>query len=84
MLGAFFMATDYVSSPSTPVGQIIFAFGCGLITMIIRMFGGYPEGVSYSILLMNVAAPLIERFTRPRIYGAPKKEKKNKEVEVNG
>ena len=52
--------------------------------MIIRMFGGYPEGVSYSILLMNVAAPLIERFTRPRIYGAPKKEKKNKEVEVNG
>ena len=84
MLGAFFMATDYVSSPSTPVGQIIFAFGCGLITMIIRMFGGYPEGVSYSILLMNVAAPLIERFTRPRIYGAPKKEKKNKEVKVNG
>ncbi|NZA38834.1 RnfABCDGE type electron transport complex subunit D [Eubacterium callanderi] len=78
MLGAFFMATDYVSSPSTPVGQIIFAFGCGLITMIIRMFGGYPEGVSYSILLMNVAAPLIERFTRPRIYARRKRKKRIK------
>ncbi|MDO4289454.1 MAG: RnfABCDGE type electron transport complex subunit D [Eubacterium sp.] len=76
MLGAFFMATDYVSSPSTPVGQIVYAVGCGLITMIIRLWGGYPEGVSYSILLMNVAAPLIERLTKPRIYGAPKKERK--------
>ena len=67
MLGAFFMATDYVSSPSTPVGQIIFAFGCGLITMIIRMFGGYPEGVSYSILLMNVAAAA-HRTVHPSAY----------------
>lgn len=84
MLGAFFMATDYVSSPSTPKGQIIYAFGCGLMTMIIRMVGGYPEGVSYSILLMNVAAPLIERFTKPRIYGAPIKEKKAKKIQEGG
>ncbi len=69
MLGAFFMATDYVSSPTTPVGQIIFAVGCGLLTMIIRKFGGYPEGVSYSILLMNCAAPLIQKYTMPKVYG---------------
>ena len=82
MLGAFFMATDYVSSPTTPLGQIIFAFGCGVITMVIRLYGGYPEGVSYSILLMNVAAPLIERFTKPRIYGEVKKEKKTKKAKT--
>lgn len=74
MLGAFFMATDYVSSPSTPIGQIIFAVGCGLLTMIIRKFGGYPEGVSYSILLMNCAAPLIQKYTKPRVYGTTKKK----------
>ena len=82
MLGAFFMATDYVTSPTTALGQVIFAFGCGLLTMIIRQFGGYPEGVSYSILLMNVAAPLIERFTKPRVYGV--EHKKKKEAEANG
>ena len=76
MLGAFFMATDYVSSPSSPKGQIIFAVGCGLLTGIIRLFGGYPECVSYSILLMNVAAPLIEKYTRPKIYGLRPKEVK--------
>lgn len=74
MLGAFFMATDYVSSPNTPLGQVIFAVGCGLLTMIIRKFGGYPEGVSYSILLMNCAAPLIQRYTKPRVYGTSKKK----------
>lgn len=85
MLGAFFMATDYVSSPSSPVGQIIYAVGCGLMTMIIRLFGGYPEGVSYSILLMNVAAPLIEKYTKPRVYGVVKeKKKKTEEVQANG
>lgn len=77
MLGAFFMATDYVSSPNTVLGQFIFAFGCGLITVIIRQFGGYPEGVSYSILLMNVAAPLIQRYTAPRIYGIQKQKKES-------
>lgn len=75
MLGAFFMATDYASSPVTAKGQIIFALGCGLITMIIRIYGGYPEGCSYSILLMNVAAPLIDRFTKAKIYGDVKKKK---------
>lgn len=78
MLGAFFMATDYASSPVTPKGQIIYAVGCGLITMIIRLYGGYPEGCSYSILLMNVATPLIERFTKERIYGVAKKTKEAK------
>lgn len=72
MLGAFFMATDYSSSPTTPKGQIIFAIGCGLLTVIIRRYGGYPEGVSYSILLMNLAAPLIEKYTAPKVFGGAK------------
>jgi electron transport complex protein RnfD len=72
MLGAFFMATDYSTSPVTPKGKIIFAIGCGLVTTIIRLYGGYPEGVSYSILLMNIAAPLIDKFTRPKIFGGVK------------
>ncbi len=70
MLGAFFMATDYASSPVTPLGQIIMAVGCGLLTTLIRIFGGYPEGVSYSILIMNLCVPLIDRFTEPKIFGA--------------
>ena len=69
VLGAFFMATDYSTSPITPKGKIFFAVGCGLITTIIRLYGGYPEGVSYSILLMNIAAPLIDKFTRPKVFG---------------
>jgi electron transport complex protein RnfD len=72
MLGAFFMATDMVTSPVTNRGLVIFAVGCGLITAIIRLYGGYPEGVCYSIILMNTAVPLIDRYTRPRIYGAVK------------
>lgn len=72
MLGAFFMATDYVTSPISAKGQIIFAVGCGLITSLIRVYGGYPEGVSYSILIMNLAVPLIDRCTRPRIFGEVK------------
>jgi Na+-translocating ferredoxin:NAD+ oxidoreductase subunit D len=69
MLGAFFMATDMVTSPVTAVGMIIFGFGCGALTFIIRIWGGYPEGVSYSILLMNAAVPLIDRFTKPKVFG---------------
>ena len=69
ILGAFFMATDYVTSPLTRKGQIIFGIGCGLITAIIRLWGGYPEGASYAILMMNAFAPLIDRYIRPRIYG---------------
>lgn len=71
-LGAIFMATDYSSSPMTVKGQVIFALGCGLLTSIIRFYGGYPEGVSYSILLMNIATPLIDRFTLPRKFGEVK------------
>ena len=69
MLGAFFMATDYASSPVTPLGQLIMGFGCGFITVLIRVFGGYPEGVSYSILLMNLCVPLIDRWTTPKKFG---------------
>ncbi|MDH5186940.1 MAG: RnfABCDGE type electron transport complex subunit D, partial [candidate division WOR-3 bacterium] len=72
-LGAFFMATDYVTSPVTKQGQLIFGIGCGILTMLIRTWGGYPEGVSYSILLMNVATPLIDRYTKPRVFGERKK-----------
>jgi electron transport complex protein RnfD len=71
MLGAFFMATDYVTSPVTGKGMIIFGIGCGVITVFIRLFGGYPEGVSFAILLMNGATPLIDRYTRPRVFGYP-------------
>ncbi len=78
MLGGIFMATDYASSPVTPKGQVIFAVGAGLLTYLIRTFGGYPEGVSYSILLMNVCVPLIERFTEPTIFGALPKTKEAK------
>ena len=69
MLGAFFMATDYTTSPMTARGQFVFAAGCGLLTALIRTFGGYPEGVSYSILIMNLTVPLIDRLTVPRILG---------------
>jgi len=69
ILGAFFMATDYVATPLTPKGQVIFGIGCGLITAVIRLWGGYPEGVSYAILMMNAATPFIDRYTRNRIYG---------------
>jgi electron transport complex protein RnfD len=69
LIGAFFMATDMVTSPITKKGNVIFGIGCGLLTALIRTYGGYPEGVCYSILLMNTAVPLIDRFTRPRVFG---------------
>ncbi len=72
MLGAFFMATDYVSTPVTKRGRIIFGLGCGLLTITIRLVGGYPEGVSYSILLMNLATPLIDKWTMPKAFGEVK------------
>lgn len=72
-LGAFFMATDYATSPATPVGEIIFAVGCGILTTVIRLYGGYPEGVSYAILIMNLTVPLIDKYTVPRPFGAVKK-----------
>ena len=74
MLGAIFMATDYVTSPVTKLGQIIFGIGCGVITIVIRYFGGYPEGVSYAILVMNCCVVLLDKVGRPVKFGAPKKE----------
>ncbi|MFR8051805.1 MAG: RnfABCDGE type electron transport complex subunit D [Negativibacillus massiliensis] len=69
MIGAFFMATDYTTSPITEKGKIIFGLGCALITMVIRVFGSYPEGVSYSILLMNIVTPHINRMVRNKAFG---------------
>ncbi|MDD2703548.1 MAG: RnfABCDGE type electron transport complex subunit D [Candidatus Omnitrophica bacterium] len=70
ILGAFFMATDYVTSPLTGKGQIIFGAGCGLLTAVLRIWGGSAEGVSYAILMMNAATPVIDRFTANRVYGS--------------
>ncbi|MBL7074617.1 RnfABCDGE type electron transport complex subunit D [candidate division KSB1 bacterium] len=72
ILGAFFMATDMVTTPVTFKGRLIFGTGCGVLTVAIRLLGGYPEGVSYSILLMNLTTPLIDRYTMPRIFGTKK------------
>ena len=80
LLGAIFMATDYTTSPMTAKGQIIYAIGCGVLTSLIRTKGGYPEGVSYSILIMNLAVPLIDRYTKQKVFGALPKEKKAKEA----
>jgi electron transport complex protein RnfD len=74
-LGAFFMATDWVTSPVSKKGRWIFGVGCGVLTVVIRTWGGYPEGVSYSILLMNVFTPLIDRLTKERIFGQPRRKK---------
>ncbi len=74
ILGAFFMATDYVTSPVTKWGQVLFGVGCGIITVVIRYFGGYPEGVSFAILVMNACVALLDKVGRPKRYGAPKKE----------
>ena len=75
LLGAFFMATDYATSPITAKGKWVFGIGCGIITSVIRLYGSLPEGVSFSIILMNILVPHIERLTLPRAFGA-KKEKK--------
>lgn len=74
-LGAFFMATDYATTPITTKGKIVFGLGCGIITFVIRSFGSYPEGVSFSILLMNVLTPYIEQLTRTKVLGAKEAEK---------
>ena len=70
MIGAFFMATDYVTSPTTAAGKLVFGFGCGLLCMLIRQFGSYPEGCSFAILIMNALCPLVNRWTSPRPFGA--------------
>ncbi|MDE5853920.1 MAG: RnfABCDGE type electron transport complex subunit D, partial [Ruminococcus sp.] len=76
-LGAFFMATDYATTPITTNGKIVFGLGCGIITFVIRHFGSFPEGVSFSILLMNILTPYIEQLTRTKVFGA--KEAENNE-----
>ena len=75
ILGAFFMATDYVTCPTIRNGQIIFGIGCGAITMLIRLKGGFPEGVMFAILLMNCFAPIIDRSVKPDLFGAVKEKK---------
>jgi electron transport complex protein RnfD len=72
LLGAIFMATDYATNPMTPLGKMIFGLGCGLITVVIRQFGGMPEGVAFSILTMNILTPIIDKFTRPKPFGIKK------------
>ena len=69
MLGAIFMATDYTTSPISKKGKVIFGIGCGLLTVFIRYFGSYPEGVSYAILIMNACVPLINKYVKPRRFG---------------
>ena len=75
-LGAIFMATDYVTSPVTKKGQLVFGIGCGLFTVLIRYFGSYNEGVCYSIMVMNLLVPLIEKYTKPTRFGVVKSDKK--------
>ena len=72
MIGAIFMATDYASTPNTAAGKLVFGLGCGLITTLIRVYGSYPEGVSFSILLMNILTPYIERWTATKPFGGVK------------
>lgn len=75
ILGAFFMATDYATTPVMPTGRLIFGVGCGLITVLIRYFGTYPEGVSFSILVMNLLVWYIDRATMPKRFGGKSNEK---------
>ena len=73
LLGAFFMATDYVTAPVTTKGRFIFGLGCGIMTVLIRFYGGFPEGVNYAILFMNILTPLIDKYSRPRLFGERRK-----------
>jgi electron transport complex protein RnfD len=79
VLGAFFMATDMVTTPLTSLGRLIFGAGAGLLTFLIRIYGGLPEGVSLAIILMNITVPLIDKYTKPKVFGIAK-VKKIKEV----
>ena len=73
LMGAIFMATDYVTTPINKLGKVVFGLGCGLITVLVRFYGGYPEGVSFAILFMNVLTPYIEKWTKARPLGAKKR-----------
>ena len=72
LFGAVFMATDYATSPITPLGQIIYAAGCGVLTILIRQFAAWPEGTMFAILLMNLVTPLIDKYIKPRVFGEVK------------
>jgi len=72
-IGAFFIATDYVTSPTSKRGQLVYGFGCGLLTWVIRTFAGYPEGVAFAVLLMNALTPIVDQYTRPRAFGRTRK-----------
>ena len=72
LLGAIFMATDYATSPVTPLGQILYGVGCGALTVLFRYFGLFPEGVTYAILIMNAASWAMDRYTAPRVFGTKK------------
>ena len=74
MLGAFFIATDPVSAATTPMGRIIYGIGIGVLTYVIRVWGGYPDGIAFAVLLMNLAAPTIDYYTQPRVYGHKRNE----------
>jgi len=78
LLCAFFIATDPVSGPTTNTGKIIFGAGIGILTYVIRTWGSYADGVAFSILLMNMAVPLIDRYTRPKVYGRPPTRKEQR------
>ncbi|MBT7121382.1 MAG: RnfABCDGE type electron transport complex subunit D, partial [Clostridia bacterium] len=80
MLGAIYMATDYSSAPMSNTGKIIFALGCGILTSVIRLWGGFPEGVSYSILLMNLVVPLLDKAFKPKLFGTSRRRAKFKGV----
>lgn len=82
LLGAIFMATDYTTTPITTKGKLIFGIGCGVITSVIRLYGSFPEGVSFSIILMNILTPLIDLTTKPKPFGFVKEKKEKKEVEA--
>ncbi len=69
LLGAFFMATDYATSPMFRAGKILFGIGCGILTVCIRVYGGYPEGVGFAILIMNAFTPILDKFFRPKVFG---------------
>lgn len=73
ILGAFFIATDYVTSPNSPLGKLVFGLGCGLLTYVIRSWAGYPEGVAFAVMLMNALTPIIDTYFKPRIYGRNRK-----------
>lgn len=78
LLGAIFMATDYATSPITKWGKVVYALGCGVLTILLRTYSNMPEGVSFSIILMNILVPLIENITTPKAFGKVKKAKGDK------